>query len=294
MVWGWFSFSRLGFGVGFFFCLNQGTSGNKDLPVRCVSKGSHQHLYKGQRKERPKELVQKVGIPLAGFAGNAGTEWVVRGLPPPQPPKGISPRAVARGDASAAGVVGWAMRLSPLLPLPAGADPFSGVARPHRRHRALPTGVREAHGDTRHIPYTGMLRHQCVHMDTCPPGRRSRRHGLSACWTAAAPRLPPAASQEPVPHSTVRAGSGSIASGSRVPQGPGSQCGGEPSQARWALTGTGGDNASSHGAALGRRMPCVWQSRQRFLPQGCLGVPAVLRRSRSAHLPTSLNQGKRS
>lgn len=108
-------------------------------------------------------------------------------------------------------------------------------------------------------------------------------HGLSACWTAIAPHLPP-----------VTAGSGSIASGLRVLLGPRSQCRGEPLQARWALTGTSGAMHPPAVQPQRNKTPFTQQSRRHFLLQGCLQGPAALRRRQSTHLPTSLNQGKRS
>ena len=136
--------------------------------------------YKGQRKESPKAPVQILGIPLAGFAGNVVTEQVAQGLPLRHHQR-KSLHVLWHGqDASVADAVGWALWLSPLLPLPAGADPFSRVARPRCSHHTLPTSVPKAHGDARHIPHRRMLGHQRVHMDACPPGWRSRRRGLSA------------------------------------------------------------------------------------------------------------------
>lgn len=187
--------------------------------------------YKGRRKERPKELVQTVGIPLAGFAGNAGMEWVARCSPPPPLPKGISPRAVAQGGCFR-GRCGWLGRAAQ-LPAPSA----------HRGRPLLwggPSLLPALHPSNRRAGSTWRYTAHTIQTDACPLGQRLQRHGLSVCWTAMAPRLPPAASQEPVPHNTVTAGSGSIASSSRVPWGPGSQCRGEPSQARWALTSTGG------------------------------------------------------
>lgn len=180
-------------------------SGNKDLPIRCVSKGSHQQpsAIKGRKKSDPRNLCKRWGFPSLALRTTRGQSGWHEACRHPHHRRESLHMLWHGGVASTADAVGWAMWLSPLLPLPARADPSSTVAHPHRWHRTLPTSMQEAHGDTRHIPYRRMLGHQRVHMDTCPPGQRSRRHGLSVCGTAAAPRLPPAASQEPVPHSTV-------------------------------------------------------------------------------------------
>lgn len=82
---------------------------------------------------------------------------------------------------------------------------------PTRAHGRVPTGAKVATARA-----LGML-------DSCSPlpptSSKSRAHASQRCVTA---------------------DSGSLASSSQVPRGPSSQCRGQPSQARWALSSTGG------------------------------------------------------
>lgn len=163
-----------------------------------------------------------LGTRFPGFAGNAGTEQVAQGSTLPLLLlERIPPCATAWGNASRP------RSSAPCSPCPAPAPAFSRVAHLHCWHRALPTSVQEAHGNTRHTLYRQMLRHQRVHRDTCPPRWRSQRHRLSACWTATAPALPKPGARGS--QHWVTAGSRSVASSSWVPRGAGSQHGGEPS-----------------------------------------------------------------
>lgn len=278
LFWGvGFFFYLVGF-WGFFFCLNQSTQKNKDLPVMCISKGSHQQLSatKGGEKSNPRNQCKQWGSPsLALWAMWGQSRW--------------------HEACSQSLHVPWHVGMSlqqvwlvgpcdsvPCFPCLLGrptlqGDPSSSPApHPSSWHAG------SAQRCTAHTVQTDAQTPTCAH-GRVPTRVEVTTHGLSACWTAIAPHLPP-----------VTAGSGSIASGLWVPLGLRSQCGEEPLQARWALTGT---SRAMHPPAVQpprNKTPCTQQSQWHFFLQGCLQVPAALRRRQSTHLPTSLNQGKRS
>lgn len=139
-------------------------------------------------------------------------------------------------DASTARVVGWAMQLSPpLRQTPSLGWPIlvagTTSSQPACGKRTETRGTYHTDG--------------CSDTNACTWTRahHSRSGNGTGSWPAGRPQpLPPTGGKPracPAQH-CVTAGRESIASGTRVPRGPGSHHGGEPSQAQQALTGTGG------------------------------------------------------
>lgn len=222
------------------------------------------------------EPVQTAGIPLAGFAGDAGAAapaakgnlptcrgmggqgcphsrrgWLGRAAQPPAPPA-CRGRPLLRG-----GLSSW-----PALPPSSWG---AGGARTHVAH-TIQTDARtptRAHG---RVPTGAEV---AVAWALGLPGSRG-------------PRLPPAASREPVPRGTARQQAGGA-----LPAAPGSlgvpaaDTEDTPSQARWALTSTGGqrvlprhgprETATRRGAELAALPPaglpagpgCAWTEPKR-------------------------------
>lgn len=205
--------------------------------------------------------MQTVGIPLAGFADNTGTEWVARGLPPPPPPKGISPHAVAWGGCLH-GRCSWLGHVAqpPAPPARQGrpllhGGPSSSLA-PHPSNQHAGSAWRHAAHTVQTDAWTPTRAHG--HVPTGAEVATARALGLRDSRSP-----PPPTGSKPRARASqhcVRAGSRSIASGLWVLRGPGSQCRGQPPQARWALTSTGramhpptaqpqGDERPAHGRA---------------------------------------------
>lgn len=208
-----------------------------------------------------------LGTHFAGFAGNAGTEQVAQMLAT-IPAAGENPSlCYSTGECL------QATQLSPLLPLPCPSLLQGGPSSLLALHPSIQ--CRKRRGHAAHTAQT------------------DGRSDTGACTgTPHAHRVEPATAQAPClldshsPH-TPRAGArgsqhwvrqaAAALPAARVPVGA---LAGEP----WHRScHTGGERPARGG----------WHW-QRVLLQDLLWVPATLGRSQSAHLPTSLNQGKRS
>lgn len=205
-----------------------------------------------------------LGTPSAGFAGSTGTEQVAQRLAT-TPAAGENPSlCYSTGECL------QVTQLSPLLPQPQPS--LSRVAHLHSWHCPLPSGVQEAHGHTAHTVQTDARTPARAqgHMPTAVELTPARAPCLLDSHTPQAwsPWLSSTGLQQAAEHCQQLVG----------PSG------------RWQPT----RRRASHRSPTEGECPVHGGQQWQHLLQGYLWVPATLRRSQSAHLPTSLNQGKRS
>lgn len=202
-----------------------------------------------------------LGTPFAGFAGDAGTEQVAQRLST-TPAAGENPSlCYSTGECI------QATQLCLLLPLPCPCPAFSRAAHLHCWHCTLPPSVQEAHGDAHGTD-------GCSDTSACTG---THAHHGTRILPAAQPQPPNSPSLEPVALNT-----GLWQTAGALPAACGSL---------GVLAANMEDAGVPHTEECPARGGQCWQL---FLLQDHPWVPATLPRSQSAHLPTSLNQGKRS
>lgn len=198
-----------------------------------------------------------LGTPSAGFAGNAGTEQVAQ---IPLLLERIPPRATAQGNASRSHS---SAPCSPCPSLPSPGWPiFTAGAAPFHRACRKRTDTRGTHRTDRHSDTGTCTGTHGAHTGTAPCLLDSHAPRAWSPWLSAL-------------------GYGRQQEHCQQLVGPSGRW--QPRQRR-AVTLESHSRVSARGG----------QHRQHLLLQGYLWVSATLRRSQSAHLPTSLNQGKRS